>query len=331
MITCPRCGYQSPDGTPFCPRCGFGRPQIPMQQPAYQQIPTDLSGQPECQHVNDSVSKNFSLREIDPAVLEKLKTLDNLQLANEKLKKDFDKQRKEVIFLLVALLVCIFVILAMNANNVTRTNSVKNRPEYEKVITSLQQTIIAFESQPTQLPEIIAVSTDTPMSTDILEPTVTPTEKASVPNFCKDKQMDIIRIANVLDTQGFPYPGDYDPNRNACIYRISDTDSFLNMGVFGYLTIMHDDNEIPYGAIVDIDYKDNDAVREMITDWGATALAYLDDSQNALTASSLIKSIQITGYGETDNYGIYAGLNTDSMIYQIGVVDINTLNASISN
>ncbi len=30
MITCPHCGYQAPDGTPWCPNCGYGRPD-PMQ------------------------------------------------------------------------------------------------------------------------------------------------------------------------------------------------------------------------------------------------------------------------------------------------------------
>ncbi len=31
MITCPRCGYQAPDGTPYCPRCGYGRQPVPPQ------------------------------------------------------------------------------------------------------------------------------------------------------------------------------------------------------------------------------------------------------------------------------------------------------------
>ena len=29
MITCPRCGFQAPDGTPYCSRCGYGRPPVP--------------------------------------------------------------------------------------------------------------------------------------------------------------------------------------------------------------------------------------------------------------------------------------------------------------
>ena len=33
MITCPRCGGQAPDGTPWCPYCGYGKPPEPIQQP----------------------------------------------------------------------------------------------------------------------------------------------------------------------------------------------------------------------------------------------------------------------------------------------------------
>ena len=57
MITCPRCGFQAPDGSPWCPRCGYGCPYpVPyQQQPVYyqpQQIPAqydvvDVPPQPE--------------------------------------------------------------------------------------------------------------------------------------------------------------------------------------------------------------------------------------------------------------------------------------------
>ena len=41
MITCPRCGYQAPDGSPWCPRCGYGcpYPQMLQQQQPPQQLP----------------------------------------------------------------------------------------------------------------------------------------------------------------------------------------------------------------------------------------------------------------------------------------------------
>ena len=39
MITCPRCGGQAPDGTPYCPYCGYGKqPPLPTQY-----IPTNQS------------------------------------------------------------------------------------------------------------------------------------------------------------------------------------------------------------------------------------------------------------------------------------------------
>lgn len=36
MITCPRCGFQAPDGSLFCPRCGYGqqRASVPAAPPA---------------------------------------------------------------------------------------------------------------------------------------------------------------------------------------------------------------------------------------------------------------------------------------------------------
>lgn len=33
MITCPRCGGQAPDGTPWCPYCGYGKPENPAPAP----------------------------------------------------------------------------------------------------------------------------------------------------------------------------------------------------------------------------------------------------------------------------------------------------------
>ena len=51
MITCPRCGFQAPDGTPWCPRCGYGCPYpVPYQQQPYQrppqQTPVQYQSQP---------------------------------------------------------------------------------------------------------------------------------------------------------------------------------------------------------------------------------------------------------------------------------------------
>lgn len=47
MITCPRCGYQAPDGTPYCPRCGYGRQPVPPQ-PVNLRKPDNLLTCPKC-------------------------------------------------------------------------------------------------------------------------------------------------------------------------------------------------------------------------------------------------------------------------------------------
>lgn len=39
MITCPRCGYQAPDGSPWCPNCGYGCPHPELLQQPTQQMP----------------------------------------------------------------------------------------------------------------------------------------------------------------------------------------------------------------------------------------------------------------------------------------------------
>lgn len=155
--------------------------------------------------------------------------------------------------------------------------------------------------------------------------TTTPTAKAAVPALCKDKQMDIIRIAEVLDAEGFPYPDDYDPVRNTCIYRITDQNSFLNMDFFGYLSVIYDDNNVPNGAITEIYYKDNAVTNEIITDWGAVALAFVDPATNALAASSLVKTARTSGYSETENFGISGRLDTDNMVYTIGVFSMEQI------
>ena len=43
MITCPRCGYQAPDGSPYCPRCGYGKPPA---APAQAQQPAPAAPEP---------------------------------------------------------------------------------------------------------------------------------------------------------------------------------------------------------------------------------------------------------------------------------------------
>lgn len=39
MITCPRCGFQAPDGSPYCPACGYGKPENTPAQPQVHNTP----------------------------------------------------------------------------------------------------------------------------------------------------------------------------------------------------------------------------------------------------------------------------------------------------
>ncbi len=55
MITCPRCGYQAPDGTPWCPNCGYGRPD-PMQPKQPPVAPPPPPPPPPQQQKQDSSS-----------------------------------------------------------------------------------------------------------------------------------------------------------------------------------------------------------------------------------------------------------------------------------
>ena len=220
-----------------------------------------------------------------------------------------------------------WVLLIFAISKVISNNSLYNDARHENQTLKATNIVLSTElakirktatAQPT--PAAAALSGD-PVSS----PTITPTAKAAVPALCKDKQMDIIRIVEVLDAEGFPYPDDYDPDRNACIYRITDRSSFLNMDYFGYLSVIYDDNNVPNGAITEIYYKDNAATNEIITDWGAVALAFVDPTTNALAASSLVKTARTSGYSETENFGITGRLDTDNMVYTIGVLSMEQI------
>lgn len=137
--------------------------------------------------------------------------------------------------------------------------------------------------------------------------------------------MDIIRLANALDAKGHPYPESYNADKNTCIYRITDSDSFLGMNSFGYLSIFYDENDTPKMAAAEIFYKDNEETKELIRDWGATALAYLDKTQTILTASDVISIAQTAGYAETTDYGISARLDPDTLIYKVGIVSMEDI------
>lgn len=269
MITCPRCGYQAPDGTPYCPHCGYGKPVQAQPVPA------------------------------DPPKQEPKPAADPEQ----------PKQKKSSNTELIALaLIMLIAAVAFAVANVISAGQLRNMQHTATAmagdLTALQQTVTAYAALPTA------------------EPTITPTPKAEVPSLCMDEQASLIRLADVLDADGHPYPGDFDRDMNACIYRISDNDSFLNMGTFGHMVISHDPADHPYSALIEISYKDNDQIRELIKDWGAAAASYLAPDLDPISATTLIKAVQAAGLTSIGNYTLSAKLDTDTMNYQIFIVNM---------
>lgn len=259
MITCPRCGYQAPDGSLYCPHCGYGRQQVPPMQS-------------------------------DPPKEPKKKKSPN-----------------------ILLWICLFFIALLVAG-VYFLNESNQRNLFRSVM--FQKTVISQSTELASLQQTVTAQSFIPST----EPTITPTQKAAVPDLCKDKQMDLINLANVLDAEGFPYPADYDPDENICLYRITDDDSFLGWGTFGYFSILHDQADRPNGIVVMIDYKDNEQIRELIRDWGAVAISYLDPGTDVLSAIAALRSIMQTGIGEVGKVSVIAGLDTQKMQYQVAVM-----------
>lgn len=296
MIICPRCGYQAPDGTPYCPRCGYGRQHVPQQKlilcpHCNNWIPIESRFCPQCGKDPFSNGK------------ESKKSKSGSGCFGDILK-----------IIGLSTIIIIFAVFFSLCSTKSRT---KNS----------NQTMAAVRATT----EILRRETEAPKLTKTAEYLLTPTRtpEPTLPPICKDKQMDIIRIAEILDAEGFPYPDYYDPDRNACVYRITDQSSFLNMDFFGYLSVFYDDNNAPNGAITEIYYKDNAATNEIITDWGAVALAFVDPTTNALAASSLVKTARTSGYSETENFGITGRLDTDNMVYTIGVLSMEQILSTV--
>lgn len=321
MITCPRCGFQAPDGTPWCPRCGYGKPQqppIPQPIPPAQQPPNQRPDPDAPVSIASDEGRKILSQWAQEKKQEQLDQdpLPQLHPSEPPASKSSNKLFSRF-FLFSAVIAGLLLLFALNSE----------RGRYKDQADSYRQTVIALRSDLSGFQQTATAFAAGPSATPtaVPTPTITPTPKAAVPALCKDKQTDLIRLAGVLDAEGHPYPGEYDPDRNACIYTISDTNSFLNMDNFGYLTILHDEADHPYGAVVEIYYKDNDQIRELIKDWGATALAYVDPDTDVLSAMTIILTASTSGFTTTGNYALTAKLDTDSMLYQIGILDMRTI------
>lgn len=271
MITCPRCSFQAPDGSPYCPRCGYGRQPVQYVQPPAQPVEQPAPEEPS-PHTEPKPEK----------------------------KKD------NSIFGYFAMIIIIIMLcmgLALCNGDLYRAN--QQNKELQQEITRQAAELSMY------------VQTLSAFPTEI--PTPEPTEKAAVPALCKDKQMDLIRLAGYLDAKGFPFSADYDPDQKICLYRITDNDSFLGMGTFGYLSIFHDAADQPYSAAVTIDYKDSEEIRELIRDWGAVAVSYINSSTDVLTATEIVRNAMQTGVFDNGTVSGIAMLDTSQMQYQFVV------------
>lgn len=307
MITCPRCGYQAPDGTPYCPRCGYGRQPVPPQ-------PVNLPKQdnmltcPKCGLMLPAGSQYCSRC--------------GYKFPGKQTSEKENLSCGAILLICLCAMTAFVLIFSIGSNISTIITKPAGTP-------TMSANAVNAAAQKTA--EVLRQSTEAPMLTKTAEYKLTPTRtpEPTVPPLCHDRQMDIIRLTNALDAKGHPYPESYNVEKNACIYRITDSDSFLGMNSFGYLTIFYSEDENPRNAIVEIYFKDNAETKELIRDWSAAALAFVDKSQTILTAYDLAYTAQSLGYAETSNYGVSASLDPDSLVYLIGIVNMEDIISSI--
>ena len=306
MITCPRCGFQAPDGTPYCPRCGYGRPVPPVPPVPQNQIPSGSAPDhmltcPKC-GLKLPPGSRFCSR-------------CGYQFQTDQPAEKYGLSLTGRILVAIAIAVCVLGVGSVSLLFYLTEKYVQTTPT---------MSARAIQAAAHETTEALRQKTEEPKLTKTAEYLLTPTRtpEPTLPPLCNDidRQMDIIKIADVLDAKGHPHPEKYNPESNSCIYRISDSESFLGINSFGFLTISYTENNNPDIAVVEMFYKDNAETIENITDWGAVALAYIDDSQNPLTASATIRTIQNTGFGETSNCSIVSRLDTDDMIYKYTII-----------
>ena len=304
MITCPRCGYQAPDGTPWCPRCGYGKPQTQNPQPAGQI--------PQPRQVPE-----IPQRPPDPLP----------ERPEQKEKSSFGGNCLAIVLMAVFLILVVIMVVAIgrNKSNPKPTPTSTPTPTLDMTATSEAMESVVQEMLEQKMAETMnAIVPAEPTETEI--PPATPTPKAKMPDYCgTDFQLELIRMAEVLDADGHPYQEEYMESNNMCIYRIVDNKSFLNMDSFGYLYLYFDENNQLYMTHLEIPYKDNDQTREIIRDWGAVALSTLDKDTNILIAQSAADNAISSGSAETANCEASGMLHTDKMIYRFIVRDKSIL------
>lgn len=171
MITCPRCGYQAPDGSPWCPRCGYGCPYpVPYQQPP-QQMPVQYQPQ--------QIPSQPDIYDIPPQPQPEQPKKKEKQRRKKKLPK-FLKTILIVLVTIIVLFIGIVIAAIVDvANDPTPTNtpSLSNDELMETAVAQAQQnfdetsTVWALSATPTYT----LVPTNTPRPTNTPEPTATNT------------------------------------------------------------------------------------------------------------------------------------------------------------
>lgn len=155
-------------------------------------------------------------------------------------------------------------------------------------------------------------------------PTTSSTPKVKIPDYCGDAmQLELIRLATILNTDQHPYAEEFDPENNICLYSIRNTHSFLLTEVYGYITFHFTEDNYLYASIMNLDYIDSAEFREMATDWGAVLYSYMDKKTDPLTAYSAVKSAEANSVYASGFYTIGAELKRDTMKYQIGIFDLS--------
>lgn len=179
-------------------------------------------------------------------------------------------------------------------------------------------------SKPTRTPVPTRTPTNTPNPTGT--PTITPTAQAEIPDYCGDAmQLELIRLATILNTDEHPHPEEFDPNNNVCLYSLRNTHSFLLTENYGYITFLFAEDNYLFGAVMNLDYIDSAEFMERVTDWGAVLYSYIDKSKDPLTAYAAVKLAESNGIYSSGNFSLSAELQRNTMKYRIAILDMTRI------
>ena len=294
MITCPRCGFQAPDGTPWCPRCGYGKPQQP---PIPQPIPP--AQQPPNQRPDPDAPVSIASDEGRKIIL---------QAAVEKQQAVLDQKQKEIYILGIIIGILFAVLLILNsirANTKKQFRAAQQTADAQRAeIRSLRQTI---EAVPTAVPT--EIPTEIPPAADESLPEIAGRDPFATDygQYCGTMLTVWQYSAGLDNVSGSLQQSDFDTDQNACRYILTGTNT-------GSMTLYLDPaDDVPYRAIFEIDgtYPSD---RDIMIDWAAHVGSYLDFAAPA-TAKRHINEAMDAGTGTLGNqYKITVDRSEDPVI-----------------